>query len=195
MPSSVDEQPPSRPSRPRSQPPRRRPAGRAGATASRRAPAPARRARPPAPPSRRPPVDDDGRDDGDFSPEPRSQTRIVVLLSVLTVAVVGLAIFGFALANRSDPGPAPAPDNVLVPVSTFRDAETGATVQYPRSWRRVQVPNATYRLVLDGGNNVAMTLRVFTTEVPTTPANLENIKAVTDGVVTSNATVQILKQQ
>ena len=200
MPSSVDEQPPSRPPRPRperAQPARRRAAAarssQAAAPSRRQAP-PRRRQRPPAPPSRRPPVDAEG-DEGP-APERRSQTKLVVLLSVLTVLVISLAGFGMSLASRSDdPGPAPAPDDTPVPVTRFQDPETGASLEYPRSWRRVEVPNATYRLVLDGGNNLAMTLRVFTTEVPTTAQNLENIKAVTDGIVTSNPTVKILKHQ
>jgi len=52
-----------------------------------------------------------------------------------------------------------------------------------------------YRLVLDGGNNVGMTFRVFNTDVATTATNLANVKTVTDGIVSSNASVQVLKQQ
>ena len=183
MPSSVDEQPPNRPPRPRPEPARRRPAGRSRAAAP-PADAPRRRTRPPAPP----------RDDAPARKQP--QTKVVVLLTVLTVLVISLAGWGFSLASRSsDEGPEPAPADTPVPVTTFSDPETGASLQYPRTWRRVEVPNATYRLVLDGGNNVAMTLRVFPTEVPTTATNLENIKSVTDGIVTSNSTVRILKQQ
>jgi hypothetical protein len=111
------------------------------------------------------------------------------------VLVISAGTFAMSLASRSDDGPPPAPENTPVPVTRFDDPETGASLEYPRSWRKVEVPNATYRLVLDGGNNVAMILRVFTTEVPTTAANLENIKAVTDGIVGSNDTVKILKQQ
>jgi hypothetical protein len=119
-----------------------------------------------------------------------------VLLSVLTLLVVSLGGFAISLASRNDdPLPPPAADDTPVPVTRFQDPETGTSLEYPRAWRRVEVPNATYRLVLDGGNDVAMTLRVFTTEVPTTAENLANIKSVTDGIVTSNSTVQILKQQ
>ncbi|HEX2048783.1 MAG TPA: hypothetical protein VHF27_13535 [Acidimicrobiales bacterium] len=193
----MDEQPPSRPPRPRPQPPTRRRAAAARssrAAASREAP-PRRRQRPPAPPSRRPPVDHEGEGEGPAR-QPRSQAKLVVLLSVLTVLVISLAGFGMSLASRSsDDAPAPADPDTPVPVTRFEDPETGASLEYPRSWRRVEVPNATYRLVLDGGNDLAMTLRVFPTEVPTTAENLANIKAVTDGIVTSNPTVQILKQQ
>jgi len=119
----------------------------------------------------------------------------VIVLSVLTVLVVGLAGFAFVLGTGKDSaGPSPAKPAPL-PVTGFTDRQTGATLEYPRSWRQVQVPNATYRLVLDGGNDTGMTFRVFNTDVATTAANLENVKSVTDGVVTSNASVKILKQQ
>lgn len=115
-------------------------------------------------------------------------------MSVVTVLVVALAGFAFVLAGKDDKGPAPAPA-APIPVASFTDRQTGATLEYPRSWRQVQVPNATYRLVLDGGNNTGMTFRVFNTDVATTASNLENVKAVTDGVVSSNSSVKILKQQ
>jgi hypothetical protein len=121
---------------------------------------------------------------------------LVVLLSVLTVLVVAVAGIAFAIGSgSSDPPPAPAPDDTPVPVTVHRDTETGFTVEYPRSWRRVDVPVAEYRLAVDGGNNVAFTIRVVPIQTPATAANLENFKAVTDGLVGSNSTVNILKQQ
>jgi len=121
---------------------------------------------------------------------------LVVLLSVLTAAVIGIAGLAFVLSSRStDPGPPPAPLNTPEPLTTFRDAQTGFTVAYPRAWQKIDVPVADYRLAVDGGNNVAFTIRVVPIQTPATAANLENFKAVTDGLVGSNSTVQILKQQ
>jgi hypothetical protein len=188
MPSSVDEQPPGRPERPRPQPGRGRSPSRARAGASRRRSRPAPAGRETAPEA------------GTPAPDPRgwrrSPTRLVVVLSVLTAAVVGLAVFGVVLGTRSPKKPpAPARDDTPVPVTSYRDAQTGFTVEYPRSWQKVELPVADYRLALDGGSNVAFTIRVLPIETPATAANLENFKAVTDGLVTSNNTVHVLKQQ
>jgi len=129
----------------------------------------------------------------------RSQKRLVALLSVLTVVVIVAAGLAFVITSgRSDGNdalPDPAPADTPLPVTAFRDAETGFTVEYPRTWQRVQVPVAEYRLAVDGGNNVAFTIRVVPIQTPATAANLENFKAVTDGLVGSNATVKVLKQQ
>jgi hypothetical protein len=119
-----------------------------------------------------------------------------VLLSVLSVLVISLAGFGISLASRGDKTPPPAStDDIPVPMTTFRDAEMGLTVDYPRSWKKVEVPVADYRLVVDGGNEVAFTIRVVPIQIPANASNLENFKAVTDGLVGSNSTVKLLKHQ
>ena len=118
-------------------------------------------------------------------------------MSVLTAVVViasGIAI-AVATQDRGDPGPLPAPENTPVPVTTFRDAQTGISVEYPRGWREVDVPVADYRLAVDGGNNVAFTIRVVPIKEPATAANLVNFKTVTDGLVASNPTVKVFKEQ
>jgi len=155
-----------------------------------------------APARRRPVVTDEAGDDaGDIAPPPAPdprQKRMVVVMSILTAIVVvggGIAI-GAAINSRSkDELPQPAPENAEVPMTVFRDPPNGITIEYPRSWKRVEVPVAEYRLALDAGNNVAFTLRVVPIQTPATPQNLQNFKAVTDGLVASNPTVTVLKEQ
>ena len=173
---------PVRPARTRTDAAGRRPAAR-----RRPAAGTARRARPAETPPRT----------GPGAPKaPASQKKLVVILSALTVAVVALAAFAVAISSGGDdPLPPPASSIPPVPVMTFTDRATGFTVDYPRSWRQVDVPNAEYRLAVDGGNNVAMTIRVVPVAEVATAANLQNFKAVTDGYVGLNDTVTILKQQ
>jgi hypothetical protein len=205
----VDDQPSDQPPQPRPRPeaaPRRRPPSRAEIRAAqkRAAAPPPRRARP-ATARRRPaavleaPDDVVGTDDAG-APPPRAnpkQKRMVVLLSVATVVVIGLIALAISLGSREpadDIGP-PAAADTPVPLTTFRDAETGISVEYPRAWKRVELPVRDYRLAVDGGNNVAFTIRVVPIATPATAQNLQNFKAVTDGLVASNSTVQVLKEQ
>jgi len=109
---------------------------------------------------------------------------------------LGVAALVFTAGDKSsDDLPPPADPETPIPTASFRDAETGISVEYPRSWKRVQVPVADYRLAVDGGNNVAFTIRVVPIQTPATAANLQNFKAVTDGLVASNSTVTVLKEQ
>lgn len=209
MPSSVDDQPSDQPPRPHPRdeaPPRRRPPSKAEIRAAQRKAAapPPRRTRPA--PARRPAPASTAVDDGDEgagAPPPRTdprQKRMVLLLSIATVVVIGLIGLAFSLSSGSgagdDIGP-PAPDDTPAPVTTFTDDETGISVEYPRAWQRVQLPVADYRLAVDAGSgsNVAFTIRVLPIQTPATSQNLPNFKAVTDGLVASNPTVKVLKEQ
>jgi hypothetical protein len=203
LPSDVDESPPDGPPPPPRPQPRRRPPSRAELKAAQKQAQAARTrsaGRRPAPAARRQPATAEiaGDDDLDAPPPPDPrQKRMVVLMTIVTAVVViasGIAI-AVATQDRGDPGPQPAPENTPVPVTTFRDPQTGISVEYPRAWRKVDVPVADYRLAVDGGNNVAFTIRVVPIQQPATPQNLQNFKAVTDGLVASNATVKVLKEQ
>jgi hypothetical protein len=126
----------------------------------------------------------------------RSQRNVVVVMTVLTVLVAALAVFAISGSGSSGGGPVTVTTTGgLGPVTTYHDTLTGFTVDYPRAWQKVNVPVADYRLAVDGGSNVAFTIRVVPIQTPADATNLENFKAVTDGLVGSNSTVQILKQQ
>jgi hypothetical protein len=189
MPSSVDEQPPSRPARSRPQPSRRRPQ-----PARARAAAPRQRVAPPPPPDG---GDDEPRGGGRDRPgKGGSQRKVLVIMTVLSVLVAALAVFAVVNSRSSKKTPAAADTSTVdTPTTTYHDTLTGFTVQYPRSWQKINVPVADYRLAVDGGSNVAFTIRVVPIQTPADTSNLENFKAVTDGLVTSNSSVQILKQQ
>lgn len=167
--------------------------------AQRRAQGARRPSRPAGAATERPPQPAAG-DDGAPPPPPPDprQKRMVALMTVLTAVVVivsGVAIASVMNNRAKEELPPPAPENTPVPLTTFRDPETGFTVDYPRAWKRVDVPVAEYRLAVDGGNNVAFTIRVLPIQTPATAQNLQNFKAVTDGLVASNPTVQVLKEQ
>ena len=168
-------------------------------------PPPSERPRRP-PPGRRPPGARRPRPEPPRPARQPSQRRTVVILSVLSVVVVTAGVIGFALApgggktgGSATPGTTTAPGTpTTVPPSelvTFRDDKTGFSIKHPRSWRRADIDEGPIRLVLLAGGLNGVSVRVDRTEVPTTTENLANIKAVTDGIVGTNATAKVLDQR
>ncbi len=132
---------------------------------------------------------------------PPRRTKTVVVLTVLSLVVVGAGVGGLIWSRRSSGRTAnpptaqptsPSPtlsDGAFV---TYTDAETGFSMRYPRGWTRSEAPVREVRLIVSDGKRYSASVRVIHTQDVTTPANLANIKAVTDGVVGPG--VQILKQ-
>jgi len=80
-------------------------------------------------------------------------------------------------------------------LTSFRDPESGFDIKYPATWERLTPQDPSVRLVLriNGDNGVSVRVQRF--EQPTTSENIENIKAFTDGVVSSNRTAKVLQQR
>ncbi len=134
--------------------------------------------------------------------KPRRRTKAVVVLTVLSLLVVGAGVGGVIWSRSRSKGSTPPPPPAL-PSSpsptlsdgafvTFKDSGAGFSIRYPRGWTRSQPPVAEIRLWATDGKQFAASVRVTRTEQVTTPANLANLKAVTDGIVGPG--VQILKQ-
>ncbi len=151
--------------------------------------------------------DDDGAPadeatDGSDHAVLRRRSKAVVVLTVLSLVVVGAGVGALIWGrSRSGTGAAPPPQTQASPsrtlsdgaFETFNDPETGFTIRYPRSWTKQAAPLREVRLRVTDANQYAAQVRVTRNEVVTTPANLANIKAVTDGIVGPG--VQILKQE
>lgn len=161
------------------------------ASARRRPPARRRPVRRAAPPAKRGP----------------SQRTSVVVLSALTAVVAAVAVGAFMTGSNGQPdAPASGPTttkgnaagaSTLPPAAlrTFRDPETGFSVQFPTAWKQLKSPDPNVRLVVAAGENDAMSVRVQRFEQPTTADNLENIKAFSDAVVSSNKSAKVLQQR
>jgi len=151
-------------------------------------------------------TDEAGPDEiGDVSPPaasaPRSRTKAVAALTVLSLVVVGAGVGGLIWSRNSEKQATRPPTTQAAPTSptlsdgafvTFKDSEAGFSIRYPRGWTRSQAPVAEIRLLVSDGKQFSALVRVTRTDVVTTPANLANVKAVTDGLVGPGA--QILKQ-
>lgn len=130
---------------------------------------------------------------------------MVVILSVLSVVVVGAAVAVFALAPAGGGrGGSSSPTTVARPARTVpaadlvthRDDVTGFSIKYPKTWEKANIAaDGPIRLVLLAGGLNGVSVRVDRTEVPTTVENIANIKAVTDGIVGTNASAKVLQQR
>ncbi len=151
-------------------------------------------------------TDEAGPDEiGDVSPPaasaPRSRKKAVAALTVLSLVVVGAGVGGLIWSRNSKKQATPPPTTQASSPSptlsdgafvTFKDSEAGFSIRYPRGWTRSQAPVAEIRLLVSDGKQFSALVRVTHTDAVTTPANLANVKAVTDGLVGPGA--QILKQ-
>jgi hypothetical protein len=136
-------------------------------------------------------------------PSPSATRSKVILLAGLTVVVVVIAVAAFVFSQGSTggkstatPSATTAPLPTLPPsaLTTYRDDEAGFTIKYPAAWKRLTPPVRELRLVVSPGGQESALVRVQMTEQATTPENLGNIKATTDGIVGSNKTAKVLRQ-
>lgn len=74
---------------------------------------------------------------------------------------------------------------------TYRDDEAGFTLAHPQTWIQTIRPQGDVRLVLGAGDGTTLRVRVAELEQAIDGSNLEEIRAVTSGIVaTPNPTVE-----
>ncbi|MCA1691336.1 MAG: photosystem II reaction center PsbP family protein, partial [Actinobacteria bacterium] len=146
--------------------------------------------------------------DDEDEPDPKAKLRRqVILLSVLTGAIVAVAIVAFVLSRSATKAGEEAqatttvpPTNTIVTLpesafTTFRDDQTGFTIKYPRTWERLQPPVADIRLVTNAGGYDGFRIRVAPIEVPATVENIGNFKAVTDTIAFGDRSAKLIQEQ
>lgn len=131
-----------------------------------------------------------------------SPDTMVVILSVLSVLVVGLVVYAFVLrpsaSVTSSPGGQatsttvdPSAPGTSLPESdfaVFTSQKMGFTMKYPRTWPTGETDSG--EMVVDAGGADAISARLeFRTEVPTSTDNLDNVKAFTDALIAPGAVV------
>jgi hypothetical protein len=89
------------------------------------------------------------------------------------------------------PGPT-LPDSAF---TEFRDDETGFRIKYPSDWTKLNTPVREMRLVATPNAQDYVQVRVAYLETPVNTQNLANLKAVTDGSIGQNETLQMLDQK
>jgi hypothetical protein len=121
---------------------------------------------------------------------------VVLTVLVVTVGIGGLVLSRDTSKKKATPKPQPTttlatlPDTAFV---AFHDPETGTTIRYPRGWQRSEAPDREIRLLVSDGRQYSCLVRVTRTQEPTTPANLDNLRPVTEGFISPNVK-QMLKE-
>lgn len=121
------------------------------------------------------------------APSPwRSRSRLS-LLAVALVAAIAAAVFAVTGLDRAgnqgveaNPSASASADVQLV---DYRDPQGRFTLQHPETWEPLETNNPDIALVLLGPEGGSMLVRLVPLETPIDPANIEDVKAVTDVVV------------
>lgn len=130
---------------------------------------------------------------------PKRQVVLVVALALATVLVVILV--GTVVFGRGEPDPAgeSAGPNALVgdDYVLHEDAEAGFRLQHPKTWVPIARPQGDMRLQLGAGDGSSLRVRVSQLEGEVDASNIEELRAVTSGIVASpdpNVEKQFLKE-
>ena len=145
-----------------------------------------------------------------------SQRTTVLVLAILTAVVVVVAVGAFVVGSGAPTGQQAGPATTTVPgpagpstsvtpstvppaaLTTFRDPTTGFSIQYPRAWEKVELPESEspdIRLTVIAGELDVFQVRTQRYEQPTTAENVGNQKALTEALVRSNKSAKILQQR
>lgn len=123
------------------------------------------------------------------------------VLAIAAVAVIGSLVVAYQAtrdaekATPNEPG-ASATTAVTVPAgfTTYTDPETAFSISHPTQWERLKPPESDVRLLLGAGGQNSLLVRVIRLEQPVTAANIGDVKAFTDSIV-SGAGVTILQER
>lgn len=132
-----------------------------------------------------------------------NRKRLLAVVAGVLLAGAGLGALGFGAAQRmlgpEEPTPtaAPAPSSVprLPPgFVEFRYPPAGFALGYPAAWRRLQSSDPELVLVAARNPQESFWVRVLELNSPVGPRELPAVKPVTDQIVKSNQSVQLLAE-
>ncbi|MEX2291491.1 MAG: hypothetical protein WD794_14355 [Mycobacteriales bacterium] len=116
----------------------------------------------------------------------RSRSRLSLLAGVLVVAVAATVLAATArdradkLGADANPSASPSAEVRLV---DYRDPQGRFTLQHPETWKPLETDDPDIGVVLLGPEGGSMLVRLVPLETPIDPADIDDVKAVTDVVV------------
>lgn len=140
----------------------------------------------------------------------RARSRLAITLVAGIVALVAAVAVGRSIVSSPAPTPRPAPAPsaaapapVPVPVAPapaadppgyvrFRDARTGFSIAYPKSWSRVASREAAVKLLVAKGRATSLLVRVARSPVTAdvTRETLPIVRQLTDSLVRADGRIQ-----
>ncbi len=128
-------------------------------------------------------------------------TGAAVLVALVVSIAIGSSVFPSpSTPERDEPSPTataapPRATATAVPegLVTFKDLESGFSIAYPRTWKRLEPVDPEVRLlVADGTNKVSLLIRDTPTGLTVTKDTLGTVRELTDSLVGADQRVTLL---
>lgn len=140
---------------------------------------------------------------GPVTPQRPPKRQVVLVVALFLATVLLLVLVGTVVFGRGEPepaGPVVTGPNALVgdDYVLYEDAEAGFRLQHPKTWVPIARPEGDLRLQLGAGDGSSLRVRVSELEGVVDSSNVEEVRAVTGGIVGSpdpNVEKQFLKEE
>lgn len=126
----------------------------------------------------------------------RRRSPLILVVGLLLLAVLGGTLaFSATRPDVESSGAGPSDASAEAVYTEFSDAGDRFTLTYPQDWEPAPIPDpgVAFNVIVPAGTG-GMRVRPYTLPAPIDPANLADVKAVTDLVVSDDLT-QILDQK
>ncbi len=130
----------------------------------------------------------------------RNRRVLTIVIGVLLVAGIGFAaVFGSGILARPEPAQATAAANSstngkLSELTTFRSDQAGFELGYPASWEKLATNDPQVLLLVSEGTQDSFLVRSLELGQPVGPEQLPVAKQLTDQIVNSNQTVEMVTE-
>ncbi|MGH3976346.1 MAG: hypothetical protein ACRDS9_23960 [Pseudonocardiaceae bacterium] len=130
----------------------------------------------------------------------RNRRVLTIVIGVLLVAGIGFAaVFGSGILARPEPTQAKgaansSTDGKLPALTTFRSDQAGFELGYPASWEKLATNDPQVLLLVSQGTQDSFLVRSLELGQSVGPEQLPVAKQLTDQIVNSNQTVQMVTE-
>lgn len=130
----------------------------------------------------------------------RNRRVLTIVIGVLLVAGIGFAaVFGSGILAGPEPAPKAAANssanaNKLPAFTAFRSDQAGFELTYPAAWEKLDTKDPQVLLLVSDGKQDSFLVRSLELGQPVGPEQLPVAKQLTDQIVNSNQTVEMVTE-